>query len=1336
MRNRLLCLASIGIVLAFLSPGILVSAQSQTGDSPPDRTAIYESPDALMEIMPQSKPAGISLEGLGENHINGVEIGTAWDLFVINVYADQWDLFLYKPAPGESLVRLTNDSAHEIRADLNRQRTRVVFSSDRGGYYEIYSINPDGTGLVQLTNSPYKDPAFNASWSPDGQRIVYQMRYGGQYEIYTMNADGSNPTRLTRHSAYDGMPSWSPDGKQILFVSDRLDGHYYVWVMNADGSNQRALIWCDYSIYPIWSPDGSKIAFTADIKEYAQATPDGWYDFAVFDVLTGEVQVIAYGYYQADVINGNRGADNFVASWSATGRYIGYSRYEYVYENGWLYLNKIANKAYNVSITQYYHRKSPYETLILNLVSDYIQDFDWYSLDADPPATRIDPLPEPAPSPYTLSWSGQDTGGSGVVGYDLMICNEDFSSCSGINDLYPYLETSYSSSANGGSQLQFLIRAIDAAGNVETWKTSNRWKFTIDPYPPVVALHPAPVDAPPGGLLLTWQGWDMGPSGIKNFLIYYRNVGEENWSFAVSEKPMFFLRRVFGTSSNPVHEVRVQAVDNANNVGAFAQFPPIRFYQWEIDGTFHDTRGVPLTGGEVRTNPAAGKVFPVTQDGYYRALLDPLPESITAGWSKTSYQSLPDTIFSMHSPQRQQIYFPPADNQISDWGFEQGNLGSWIPGGSNPPQLTSQYRHTGQQAVQFGAHASPGTAQSFLDLGMYAIGAGMQFLQDGTGSTHAVWYTSGKILHAQKPAGGVWSQPVERAGTEAPPLAVIAPDGRLLVVGFDPVSPGLFALWRETDGAWSAPQTIFRGSASSPMLLSDPTGRIQVIFWKLPQGENRWRFHRIIWQGNDWSQPEILFSGAPIVPEYYALADRQGLLHMLNDQGLPIYPIIYSQETSPGQWSDEVLSNSGEPRGLIEDGAGGIHAFYYHDFYHPPEIEGIGLIAAERKPDGSWEKTCLSSPDLGSILTYRFQRTVRGTLEAIWIQTRTAHKVVASSEYIPGVGWSKPDILAADLDVWEGMLHWNESAGGDHLLYQQQGFGRLRSRSPAGDWGTGVDMLSDGSGARQPIAVFSAVNGKYESYWQNPYQNQVWQLSWDNTSPQDGNSTLAQTVSIPNDMLNPTLSFLYMLSETSEGLTGLKVFVDDGETTHQVFSDERTAGTWRHGWADMSAWRGKTVTITFSLNMIAGAPLPVAYLDEVSLGSAYPDVWVSTDPAAPVTFYGKDLPLDLVYGNRGASAESVRLTFQLPEGVELISVAGNPQRSGSLLTWELGSLSQGSPEQRLRLVLRVSNRVAALDRFDCTAAIATSTPELETPNNTAVLPILIRTYNYLPLIHR
>ncbi|MEW6649704.1 MAG: hypothetical protein AB1453_05885 [Chloroflexota bacterium] len=246
----------------------------------------------------------------------------------------------------------------------------------------------------------------------------------------------------------------------------------------------------------------------------------------------------------------------------------------------------------------------------------------------------------------------------------------------------------------------------------------------------------------------------------------------------------------------------------------------------------------------------------------------------------------------------------------------------------------------------------------------------------------------------------------------------------------------------------------------------------------------------------------------------------------------------------------------------------------------------------------------------------------------------------------------------------------------------------------------------------------------------------MWQLSWDNTSPQDGNSTLAQTVSIPNDMLNPTLSFLYMLSETSEGLTGLKVFVDDGETTHQVFSDERTAGTWRHGWADMSAWRGKTVTITFSLNMIAGAPLPVAYLDEVSLGSAYPDVWVSTDPAAPVTFYGKDLPLDLVYGNRGASAESVRLTFQLPERVELISVAGNPQRSGSLLTWELGSLSQGSPEQRLRLVLRVSNRAVVLDRFDCTAAIATSTPELETPNNTAVLPILIRTYNYLPLIHR
>ncbi len=79
--------------------------------------------------------------------------------------------------------------------------------------------------------------------SPDGARIALmsaERDSAGNWEIWTIAADGSDPIRLTENGANDGLPTWSPDGKSIAFVSDR-GGAWAVWVMNADGSNQRKL---------------------------------------------------------------------------------------------------------------------------------------------------------------------------------------------------------------------------------------------------------------------------------------------------------------------------------------------------------------------------------------------------------------------------------------------------------------------------------------------------------------------------------------------------------------------------------------------------------------------------------------------------------------------------------------------------------------------------------------------------------------------------------------------------------------------------------------------------------------------------------------------------------------------------------------------------------------------------------------------------------------------------------------------------------------------------------------------------------------------------------------
>jgi TolB protein len=85
---------------------------------------------------------------------------------------------------------------------------------------EIYVINPDGTGRLQLTHNTYEERG--PVWSPDGSQILFSARIGGgtaDFEICVMNADGSGFQQLTNNTVPDMTASWSPDGTQIAFHS-------------------------------------------------------------------------------------------------------------------------------------------------------------------------------------------------------------------------------------------------------------------------------------------------------------------------------------------------------------------------------------------------------------------------------------------------------------------------------------------------------------------------------------------------------------------------------------------------------------------------------------------------------------------------------------------------------------------------------------------------------------------------------------------------------------------------------------------------------------------------------------------------------------------------------------------------------------------------------------------------------------------------------------------------------------------------------------------------------------------------------------------------------------
>jgi WD40 repeat protein len=124
---------------------------------------------------------------------------------------------------------------------------------------DIYLVNSNGTGTVRLTSEPGAD--LDPAWSPDGRKIVFASDRAGNREIYVMNADGSEPVRLTDNAAPDYRPAYSPDGKQIAFVSER-DGNAQIYLMDVDGKNViRLTNNAGADTEPAWSPDGSKIVF-------------------------------------------------------------------------------------------------------------------------------------------------------------------------------------------------------------------------------------------------------------------------------------------------------------------------------------------------------------------------------------------------------------------------------------------------------------------------------------------------------------------------------------------------------------------------------------------------------------------------------------------------------------------------------------------------------------------------------------------------------------------------------------------------------------------------------------------------------------------------------------------------------------------------------------------------------------------------------------------------------------------------------------------------------------------------------------------------------------------
>ena len=111
------------------------------------------------------------------------------------------------------------------------------------------------------------------AWSADGSKIVFTSDRDGNEEIYSMNADGSDVTNLSQNPAFDADPAWSPDGSMIAFTTDR-NGRFEIAVMNADGSGQTVIASGSQNGFPDWQPlVPSVITVLVDVKPGSTRNP-------------------------------------------------------------------------------------------------------------------------------------------------------------------------------------------------------------------------------------------------------------------------------------------------------------------------------------------------------------------------------------------------------------------------------------------------------------------------------------------------------------------------------------------------------------------------------------------------------------------------------------------------------------------------------------------------------------------------------------------------------------------------------------------------------------------------------------------------------------------------------------------------------------------------------------------------------------------------------------------------------------------------------------------------------------------------------------------------------
>ena len=244
------------LLCAIMTEGIVQYASAQEG-------FVFE----LHPHDPQAM-AVYTFQNKGQESVSlDIEVESADSTYIL--YVDEPDIStfngnIWRMRPnGSEKMQLTFDML-DREAVWSPEASRIAFYSYQSGNSDVWVMNADGTNLTNLTNHEAED--VNPQWSPDGHHIVFSSdRDDANGEIYRMTATGEDVQRLTSNDVQDSRPRYSPDGQHFVTQSRIPGGERDIYVYTSDGQSyvNIGVQNIDHDFQPSWTPDGKRVVWAS-----------------------------------------------------------------------------------------------------------------------------------------------------------------------------------------------------------------------------------------------------------------------------------------------------------------------------------------------------------------------------------------------------------------------------------------------------------------------------------------------------------------------------------------------------------------------------------------------------------------------------------------------------------------------------------------------------------------------------------------------------------------------------------------------------------------------------------------------------------------------------------------------------------------------------------------------------------------------------------------------------------------------------------------------------------------------------------------------------------------